>query len=114
MPKFRHLSRSVVVCVALFAIIGAVTLTVIGAGANASELEFIDPVIELVGLTTTISSPFVTECAMLVPTLGNYPNISIPLSTNTTVTPDAPPTNTTSINVSSSTNFNGRLSASST
>jgi hypothetical protein len=44
-----------------------------------------------------------------IPTLGNYPDTSIPLSTDTTVAPDAAPTNTTSINVSTSTNFNGRL-----
>ena len=43
------------------------------------------------------------------PILDNYPNTSIPLSTDTTVTPDAAPTNTTSINVSTSTNFKGKL-----
>src|SRR5438034_741092 len=43
------------------------------------------------------------------PTLGNYPNRSIPLSTDTTVTPDAAPTSTTRINVSTSTNFQGTL-----
>jgi hypothetical protein len=43
------------------------------------------------------------------PTLGNYPDTSIPLSADTTVTPDAAPTNITSINVSTSTNFNGAL-----
>src|SRR2546430_5833548 len=43
------------------------------------------------------------------PSLGNYPNVSLPLSTDTTVTPDAPPTNTTRINVSTSTNFKGKL-----
>ena len=43
------------------------------------------------------------------PTLGNYPDTSLPLSTDTTVTPDAAPTNTTSINVSTSTDFNGTL-----
>src|SRR5207248_6944388 len=37
------------------------------------------------------------------------PDTSILLSNNTTVTPDAAPTNTTSINVSTSTNFNGSL-----
>src|SRR5262245_38419132 len=42
-------------------------------------------------------------------TLGNYPNTSLPLSSNTTVTPDAPPTNTTSITVSTSTSFQGDL-----
>src|SRR5438105_4763903 len=45
------------------------------------------------------------------PTLGNYPDTSVPLSTNTTVTPDATPTNTTSINVSTSTNLKGTLAA---
>jgi hypothetical protein len=49
---------------------------------------------------------------VLKPILGNYPNASLPLSTDTTVTPDAPPTNTTSINVSTSTNFKGALIAS--
>ncbi len=43
------------------------------------------------------------------PTLGNYPDTSLPLSTDTTVAPDATPTNTTSINVSTSTNLNGKL-----
>ena len=41
--------------------------------------------------------------------LGNYPNTSLLLSTDTTVTPDALPTTTTSINVSASTNFKGKL-----
>jgi hypothetical protein len=43
------------------------------------------------------------------PTLGNYPDTSLPLSTDTTVTPDAAPTNTTSINVSTATDFDGTL-----
>ena len=43
------------------------------------------------------------------PVLGNYPAASLPLSTDTTVTPDASPANTTSINVFISTNFKGRL-----
>ena len=47
--------------------------------------------------------------AVATPILGNYPDTSLALSTDTTVTPDAPPTNTTSINVSTSTDFNGTL-----
>src|ERR1043166_5302983 len=43
------------------------------------------------------------------PILGNYPNTSIPLSGDTTVMPDAAPTNTTRMNVSTSTNFKGKL-----
>ena len=41
--------------------------------------------------------------------LGNYPATSVPLSGDTTVTPDAAPSNTTSINVSTDTNFEGKL-----
>src|SRR2546421_10748144 len=46
------------------------------------------------------------------PTLGNYAPTSLALSTDTTVTPDAPPTNTTSIHVSTVTDFKGTLAAS--
>jgi hypothetical protein len=46
---------------------------------------------------------------VLTPGLGNYPNTSLLLSTDTTVTPDMAPANTTSINVSTSTNFKGTL-----
>jgi FG-GAP-like repeat/Divergent InlB B-repeat domain/FG-GAP repeat len=48
-------------------------------------------------------------CPPIPPTLGNYPDTSLPLSTDTTVTPDAAPTDTTSITVSTSTDFKGRL-----
>ena len=41
--------------------------------------------------------------------LGDYPDASISLSTDTTVTPNVAPTNTTSMNVSTSTNFKGKL-----
>ena len=43
------------------------------------------------------------------PTLGNYPDTSTSLSSDATVTPDAAPTNVASINVSTSTNFQGTL-----
>jgi FG-GAP-like repeat/Bacterial Ig domain/FG-GAP repeat len=45
------------------------------------------------------------------PSLGNYPNTALALSTNTTVTPDAAPQNATRINVATSTAFNGKLEA---
>jgi hypothetical protein len=41
--------------------------------------------------------------------LGNYADTSVQLGANTTITPDAAPTGTTSVNVSTSTNFKGRL-----
>src|SRR5450631_3348580 len=49
-----------------------------------------------------------------ITTLGNYPDTSVSLSGDTTVTPDATPTNTTSINVSTNSNFNGTFAASPT
>src|SRR5204863_7900785 len=47
------------------------------------------------------------ERADAITALGNYPNASVPLSGDTSVTPDAAPTNTTSINVSTNSNFQG-------
>src|SRR5204863_5702968 len=47
-------------------------------------------------------------------TLGNYPDTSVPLSGDTTVTPDATPANTTSINVATNSNFKGTFAASPT
>jgi hypothetical protein len=63
---------------------------------------------------TATASPTPTATATgtpLPPAPGNYPNTSIPLSTDTTVMPDAAPANTTSVNVSASTDFHGRLEA---
>ena len=45
------------------------------------------------------------------PTLGNYPNATVTLSGNTTVTPDALPTDAAGINVSTDTNFKGTFVA---
>jgi hypothetical protein len=50
-----------------------------------------------------------SERSILTPILGNYPDTSLSLSANTAVTPDATPMNTTSINVSTSTDFKGTL-----
>ena len=47
----------------------------------------------------------------ICPTLGNYPNAIVALSSNTTVTPDAPPTNTTGISVATNSNFKGKFVA---
>src|SRR6266403_352616 len=43
--------------------------------------------------------------------LGNYPDTSVSLSGNAMVTPDATPTNTTSITVSANTSFKGTFAA---
>src|SRR6266513_1143669 len=47
--------------------------------------------------------------AVKSPIIGNYPNTTVELSGDTTVTPDSPPVNIASVNVSTSTNFKGRL-----
>ena len=56
-------------------------------------------------------SQFEVAVAPPTPALGTYPTTSVPLSGDTTVTPDPAPTNTTSINVSTSTSFKGELTA---
>src|SRR5437762_10042310 len=89
--RFNFRISSIVVLTSFAA--GMTLITVIASGSKM--------------LTTTASSQVATPT--LTPTLGNYPDTSIPLSTDTTVTPDAAPTNTTSINVSTSTNFKGKL-----
>ena len=45
------------------------------------------------------------------PTLGIYPNTVVNLSSNATITPDAPPTNALSMSVETSTGFVGELTA---
>lgn len=49
----------------------------------------------------------IARAAVETPILGNYPNTSLSLSTDTTVIPDAAPSGTTSITVSTSTDFKG-------
>src|SRR5207237_4538299 len=53
--------------------------------------------------TLTVNAP--------APTLGNYSATTMNLSAQTTVTPDAAPTNTTSLTVTASSGFNGTLAA---
>ena len=62
-------------------------------------------------LTLTAASPTERQpnAITVTPTLGNYPNTSLPLSADTLVTPDVAPTNAASMNVSASTSFKGKL-----
>ena len=64
-------------------------------------------------LTLTTASPIGTRPGVIAttPTLGNYPDASLSLSTNTIVTPDAAPTFTVGMSASTSTNFKGLLDA---
>ena len=73
------------------------------ASASALQITFSIALISVFAILLVVA-------AVATPILGNYPDTSLALSTDTTVTPDAPPTNrTTSINVSTSTDFNGTL-----
>ena len=102
-PAFFNLR----VLISLFVFLAGLFLALLGFGTfssvsaqtneNAFEQERLGPESEPSGVLT--------------PGLGNYPNTSLLLSTDTTVTPDAAPTNTASINVSTSTNFKGTLEA---
>ena len=47
----------------------------------------------------------------VIPTLGNYPNTTVAVGSDTTVIPDAAPTGATSINVSTDSDFKGVLVA---
>ena len=68
------------------------------------------PVLLIGSCTLLLAKAFgLAVAGAAAPILGNYPNTSLPLSTDTTVLPDAAPTNTTSMNVSTSTNFKGSL-----
>ena len=56
-----------------------------------------------------VSAVLLASAAVAIPILGNYPDTTLALSTDTTVTPDALPTDTMSMNVSTTTDFNGKL-----
>ncbi|MGE0104871.1 MAG: beta strand repeat-containing protein [Blastocatellales bacterium] len=49
--------------------------------------------------------------ALAAPELSNYPNATVTIGGSTTVTPDAAPLNTTSIQVATNTNFKGTFAA---
>ena len=61
--------------------------------------------------TITSNTTLYAQWTINTPTLGNYPATSVALSGNAAVTPDAAPTDTTSINVSTSTDFKGTFAA---
>jgi hypothetical protein len=79
------------------------------AHTAADQLDSLVKGFLLNGAMLVIACCSVAFGAGKTPVLGNYPDTSVPLSTNTIVTPDAAPTNTTRMNVSTSTNFKGML-----
>jgi CSLREA domain-containing protein len=98
--------------------LGFANVTTDGAG-NAiinTTLGVATTVGEVVTATATDASNNTSEFSQCVnitppppPTLGNYANTSVQLGANATITPDAAPTNTTRLTVSTSTNFKGKL-----
>lgn len=60
-------------------------------------------------VTVSGTTPTATPTSAATPTLGNYPSTSIPLSSDTTVIPDAAPTIASKMLVSASTSFKGKL-----
>ena len=65
-------------------------------------------------LQTAIPGTNSANNSPLIPTLGTYPNTTVAVGANTTVTPNVAPTSTTSINVSTNSNFKGTFVANST
>jgi hypothetical protein len=99
---------------------GIILMTTAGGGAWTPETSGVS--VELrrvflvnanvgyaVGANGTILKPFDDVAP---PTLGNYPDTTVQAGANTTVTPDAAPTNTTSMNVSTTSAFTGTFAAS--
>ncbi|MBK8465529.1 MAG: VCBS repeat-containing protein [Chloracidobacterium sp.] len=60
-------------------------------------------------ITVLGSTPTATPTSSANPTLGNYANTTSPLSSDTTVIPDATPTLSVRMSVSASTSFKGKL-----
>ncbi len=58
-----------------------------------------------------ILAAFDTSNPAVTPMLGNYPNTTVAVGANATVTPDAAPIGATSINVSTNSNFKGTFVA---
>src|ERR1041385_2590357 len=102
----RNASIPITICIALLAFSAVLLASSFRAAPAKSQLEH-----ELIALASqhTIRPLRDRSTDGPSPTLGNYPDTSLPLSTNMTVTPDAAPTNITSVTVSTATNFNGTL-----
>lgn len=61
--------------------------------------------------TSTPTSTVTATGTPAMPTLGNYPNSTVTLSANTTIVPDASPTNAVSMSAETTTGFVGELTA---
>jgi hypothetical protein len=81
---------------------------------NKSILSKVRSMKTVSSLAAIVLFSAVLSITIAQPTPGNYPNTTVPLSGDATVTPDATPAETTSINVSTDTNFKGTFAASPT
>ena len=84
--------------------------TVQNKSAILAQPHLRSPALQIIFLIVCLAS-LLASAAAAAPILGNYPDTSLPLSTDTMVMPDAAPAGTLSINVSSSTDFEGTLTA---
>ncbi|MEP6904237.1 MAG: hypothetical protein ABJA66_21135, partial [Actinomycetota bacterium] len=60
---------------------------------------------------TAIIGAITAGIPSVTPMLGNYPNTTVTLGSNTTISPNAPTTGASSINVSTDSNFKGTFVA---
>jgi uncharacterized delta-60 repeat protein len=85
---------------------------IVAAGTSSNDFALVRYLGQASCPTTPTNTPTATPTnTPTTTTLGNYPAAAISLSSNTTVVPNAPPSNTTTINVSTNTNFKGHLEA---
>jgi hypothetical protein len=110
MSSIKRENRFSIITVLLITVVCIIAATA-AAGAAERRFAFIDQVSEFLGIQPTQTSAIVAppkEWALaepvvtFAPTLGDYSNVSMPLNSDTTVTPSATPANVTSINVSTS------------
>ncbi len=78
-----------------------ITVAAISANANWGSIS------GLFAANNASSEPASTQ----ITTIGNYPNTSVALSADTTITPDAAPTNTTSMSALTTMGFVGEITA---
>src|SRR2546423_4004601 len=77
----------------------------------SSRIFFILSILIAAAIMFVNANIAIGQANMLTATLGNYPNTSVALSSDATITPDAVPTNTTSISAETATGFVGELTA---
>lgn len=75
----------------------------------SDRIQGVVPYLFSMGLSSLADAIYKPLVSALIPTLGNYPNVTVITGGNTTVTPDALPVNAARITAVTSTNFKGTL-----